>query len=366
VAIFSALLSALVRRLGSLIQALFGWSVTALFGKLPRSKEIAVSVTLVLAVVWPLLVVGIFSPRVANWAFAFLPLHEWVSDSILRVVWCALAVLVPGIIGLLTRFAAHKSSLRGGVLRTTLAGYPLTIGYCIAFIITLVTVPLVKISAAARGWSDEHIYVQSRQDGYNQALHAIAEAFVLAGLVPTVEPVPSHMSAATEILKWFAKSALGPILPEKPRRLTAEGVDAYLYPGDLLLRGKPERLGRVRAMLTRVNLERFAYLVSEARAQNLQDELARLWDVLERHRSESAPPIVPQRLGEIYREMNRQPISFENWTLLERQARSLERAAFGGPTLLDSESDQMQSARAKVDAIENAAFEKESLQHGTA
>ncbi len=366
-AIISALLSALVRRIGTLIQALFGWSVTALFGRLPKIKQIAVSVTLLLAVLWPVLVIGVFLPGVAAWALAFLPLHEWFSDTFLRLSWAALAVLVPPCVGLITRYVADQRTLRGGVLRTTLAGYPLTIGYCLALLVTLVTVPLVKLAATAQRWSDDHVYVQSRQGEYNKAIHSVAEAFALAGLVPEMEPIPTHLSLATELLKWFAKSALGPILPERPIRVRAKGVEAYLYPSDLLLRGEAALVGRVRAMLTRTELERFAYLVSEPAAQDIQDELAQLWDALRRHsHPEDARRVIELRLGEIYRAMSRQRISYQDWSLLERQARRLERAAFAGPTLLDRESDDLERAKVAAQKLETESIAKESLRHGIA
>jgi len=367
VAIFSALLSALIRRIGTLVQALFGWSVTALFGRLPKMKQLAVSVTLLLALVWPLLVAGIFFPQVASWALAFLPLHDWLDDTVLRLVWGALALVVPPCVGLITRYVADARSLRGGVLRTTLAGYPVTIGYCLALLITVVTVPLVKLAATARRWSDDHVYVQSRPGEYNKAIHSVAEAFALAGLVPQMEPIPTHLSLATELLKWFARSALGPILPERPQRVHAQGVEAFLYPSDLLLRGEAQLVGRVRAMLTRTELERYAYLVSEPAAQKIQDELARVWDALRRHEHpQDARKVVELRLGEIYREMNRLRIPFDDWALLERQARRLERAAYGGPNLLDRESDDLETTKAAAHKLEAESIAKESLRHGIA
>jgi len=54
-----------------------------------------------------------------------------------------------------------------------------------------------------------------------------------------------------------------------------EGIEVYLYPADLLLRGEPRTLAHVRAAMTRTNLERDAYLVTLPEAQKMQDEIRR-------------------------------------------------------------------------------------------
>ena len=53
-AIFSALLSLLSRKLGSVLQAVFGWAITGLFGRLTSGKQTALSAALVLSIAWPL------------------------------------------------------------------------------------------------------------------------------------------------------------------------------------------------------------------------------------------------------------------------------------------------------------------------
>lgn len=364
-ALISALLSALVRRLGSVIQALFGWSVTALFGRLPRARQLAVSATLILSAVWPLLVVGTVFPAVAAWALAFLPLHKWASDAVLRLVWAALAVVAPLAVGALTRYAAESRSLRGGKLRSVLAGYPLTLGYFLALLITLVTVPIAKVASLAKRWSDDHVYVRPSEGNYGDAVRCVAEAFALAGLLPEKQPIPPRMSLPSRVLNRFAKSSLNPILPDEPQRLVADGVEAYLYPADLMLRGEPRRLSQLRAMLSRTDLERYAYLVESAAAQRIQDELMRLWGVFRMHAfPEQATPRLSQRLLEIYRELNAAEVPYQDWVVMERLLRKFERALAAGPTLLDRELDGLERAQSAAFRVESALRQREeAMQH---
>ena len=52
-AILSAILSLVMRQLSTIVQAIFGWSITALFGKLPATKQTGLSVALALSVASP-------------------------------------------------------------------------------------------------------------------------------------------------------------------------------------------------------------------------------------------------------------------------------------------------------------------------
>ena len=243
VALLSLLLSFIGKKIGSIIQAIFGWSVTALFGRLSSAKQLAVSIALVLSIAWPLFVVGLFLPLVAGWALAFLPIGDWVSPLVLRAIWGILAFLAPLVVGGLTHWAAP--STKGGVLRSLANGYPLALGYFVAFLITAITVPLVKLASILRGWSDEHVYVQARAGRYDAVLHELAEACARAGVMPEIAEVPVHMSLATSALKLLARGTVTPIVAEDLKCVRAKGIELYLYPSDLLLRGTPEKVGLV-------------------------------------------------------------------------------------------------------------------------
>jgi len=101
-----ALLSLLSRKLGDLVCAVFGWSITALYRQLPRAKQTAMSLAVVISIAWPLLVVGVFVPSVAVWGLAFVPLQKWLGTAALRGLWLALAVLGPPVVGCLARWAS--------------------------------------------------------------------------------------------------------------------------------------------------------------------------------------------------------------------------------------------------------------------
>ena len=355
VALLSLLLSFLGKKIGSIIQAIFGWSVTALFGRLPGKKQLAVSVALLVSIAWPLFVIGLFFPAVAGWALAFLPIEKWIGPLAMRIVWGSLAFLAPMLVGGLTHWAAP--STKGGVFRALVNGYPLAIGFFIAFAVTVVTVPLIKIASIFRGWDDHHVYVQPRVGRYDRVVRELAEACARAGLVPEIHEVPTSMALSTKALKLFARGVVNPIVAEQVKCIRADGLEMYLYPADLLLRGKAEKVALVRAMLTRTEVDADAYLVGSEAGQCLQDELGRLIEMIaaheKKHRHVGAK--LGSRLVDIWNEMNQSKLPFEEWVMLESIARRVERRLVrekvGAEAFpLDNEDDELDKIATKANA----------------
>jgi hypothetical protein len=321
----SVLISFIGRKIGSVLQAIFGWSITALFGRLPMRRQAVVTVALVLSLAWPLIVAGVLEPKIASWAVALLPLERWFGERPLRIVWGALALLAPPLVGLCVRYAAPHP--KGSVVRTVLGGYPLTIGFFVSFIVTAITVPLVKLSSIARGWSDTHVYVQPRPGRYRGVVGELAEACARAGLLAEVAPPPKRLMIAANVLRFFARSAVSPIFAEELLTVRAKGLELIVYPSDLLLRGEKTKVARVRAMMQRTEIDADAWLVASERGKALQDELGSLIAVLRAHRKEGvrAGTMATRRLIEIWRAMSRSEIPYDDWVMLDSIARRVER-----------------------------------------
>jgi hypothetical protein len=348
--------SFLARKAGDIAQAIFGWSITALFGKLSRRALILMIGALVLSLLWPLFVAGAIEPPIANWAIAFVPLHAWVGDAVMRTIWIVLAVAAPMGVALLVRAAAPTG--KRSVASTIVRGYPMALGFFVGFLAILVTVPIVKVASIARGWSDEHVYVQPHEGQYDAVMRSLAEACARAGFEPGVSDAPKHMDFATRVMRWFARGAVTPLVPSRMRRITTEGVQMYQYPADLMLRGTPKKVARIRAMLSRTHLDAEAYLVESEAARGVQDELARLNDVLRNRIERGLHPgaILATRLREVFREMMHVDVSYEEWTILEAMARRFERRLITAEVVpygsfpLDDEPDALPEVARRANA----------------
>lgn len=322
------LLSLLARRANDIIQAIFGWSVTALFGRLPRRSQILVTGALVLSLAWPLFVLGVSAPHVAAWAIALVPLHDLIGNGTLRAIWAGLAVFDPLIVGLLVWLAAPLR--RGGVVRAIVSGYLIALGFSIAFVVIVITVPALKIASIIRRWSDEHVYLQPHHGQYDTVVREIAEACERAGIAPSVTDAPGYMVFATTVMRTFAGAAVAPFVSDTLRRITAEGLEIYVYPADLLLRGNAEVVAQVRAMLTRTELDRHAYLVGSHDAQRLQNDLADLAriaaDLADGHPEAAvAGRRLGDRLQQTYRDIMTTHMPYDEWVILDAMARRVER-----------------------------------------
>jgi hypothetical protein len=363
-AILSALLSLVMRELSTIVQAIFGWSITALFGKLPSKKQTGLSVALAFSIVWPLLLLGCFLPGAAAWTIALVPIHKWLGDLALRIIWISLAVLVPIAVGAITRWITPQDKLRGGLAFTLLGGYVLAVAYFAAFVITALTVPIVKVMSAVHKWEDCHVYVQPKEGRYSAVLDALAKACDRVGVRVVREDVPRPMALASTIVQKLAQPFLEPIVAVRPQRLRGKGLEIYLYPADLLLRGDPHTASHVRAAMTRTNLEEDAYLVTEPEAQKLQDEIQKLWSTQgeQGKGSERGETKEPESLGsassllqDLSRRLDRAPIPFDEWTTLEAALRRFERSLSAEPDLLAAGSDD-----------ESGAFVRRASTDGTA
>jgi len=99
VAILQAIFALISRSLGSILSALFGWAVVALFGPTSPREKVWLSALVGAAAAWPLLILGVIWPRLAVMALAFVPLPQWIPGWLIRSVWIGLAIIVPFALG---------------------------------------------------------------------------------------------------------------------------------------------------------------------------------------------------------------------------------------------------------------------------
>lgn len=356
-ALVSVLFSFLARKANDIIQAIFGWSITALFGKLQRRAQVLVTIALVASLAWPIFVLGVFAPAVAGWAIAFVPLHKILGATALRIVWLTLAVLTPVLVGILVHIAAPLT--KGGLARSAVNGYPIALGFFAAFLVVAVTVPVTKIAAIARRWSDEHVYVQPHEDCYNTVIECLAEACRRAGDEPTISDAPGHMVLATTIMRALARGAVAPFVSNTLRRVTAEGLQIYLYPADLLLRGKPATVARVRAMFGRTRIDKHAYLVASPESQSVADELSKITKIVEDTPDNGA--LLPTRLRQCYTRLMHLDIAYDEFIALDLVARRVERRLLAaglvapGALPIDQVGDSLSEAAAARRPTESRA-----------
>ncbi|MDP3231510.1 MAG: phage holin family protein [Myxococcales bacterium] len=350
-ALLTALFGMLSRKVTDLLQLVFGWSTAALFGQLGSRQRLFLTLAMVLSLLWPIFVIGAFAPKVAAMVIAFIPVEGLGTSRALRVVWVALAVVSPVVVGLMTRVVS-PAARRVGLLRSMVNGYPLTLGYAAAFVITLLTVPVVKLATLSRRWTEEHLPLRPRDGHYLQTLKVLGDACVMAGVPPVAAPVPFSMLMATKVLTFFSRGAVESFVNAAPLTLKAPGVEVFLYPGDLMIRGEPGVVTKVRSMINRTLIERFAFVVQSDEGQQLQLELGRLWDTIARHDSVTVlGPQLASRLKEIVHDIGEAKLPFVEVARLEQLAGRVERALTRAPSFLEEAGVVNQPSSSKVEKV---------------
>src|SRR4051794_34589230 len=98
-ALLQALLSLVTRSASTILNAIFGWAVVALFGRTSPRKQTLLSGLVGMAAAWPLLCLGIAFPRLAALVLAFVPISQRVPAGVVRWLWLGLALAVPLAVG---------------------------------------------------------------------------------------------------------------------------------------------------------------------------------------------------------------------------------------------------------------------------
>src|SRR5439155_26175430 len=146
--IAQAIIALLVKQLGRLLNAAFGWAAMLLFGKVPEDRQLTLSVISLGSVVWIVAVLGVLSPTVATFLLAFVTLPDWIDRTWIRLGMFAAAALLPLVIGLLSlRLYDPARRPRGvaGTIGAALRGYRTTLALAMALIMLTVFAPLLQL-----------------------------------------------------------------------------------------------------------------------------------------------------------------------------------------------------------------------------
>src|SRR6266849_2131611 len=299
VAILQALISLIARSAGKILNAIFGWAVVALFGQTSPKEQTKLSAVVAAAAAWPLLVLGIAVPRVTLFVVSFVPLSKSVPSLWLRIVWIALALLVPVVVGAVIAARSPPSVLPEPGWKKFLRGFQVTLALAIAFLLMLVVAPGLKIANALTGRIDVRLPVLLMKGAGPELVDALVAALLAYGIeVHPAEP-PWTMTAPAGVLRRLGGRAFSSFVGEETLYRVGEGLQLNLNPNELLLRGKPDRV--LRALVARVH--------------------------------------------EIAREMSRSDVPFDEWQIVYRELLQLDRALRGEPPLLAQEEEMADRKR---------------------
>jgi uncharacterized membrane protein YqjE len=310
--------------------------VRALFGTTSSSEQTKLSVLVAAAVAWPLLVAGIVAPKLAALLLAFVPLPHWVPSWVVRLVWAALALIVPLALGIAVANRAPPGVAHESALRRLLRGFPITIGLAAAFLVMFVSVPVLRFAAMVRRQKSADIPLITDTVGYHQAAALIVKTLNRHGFDFRAGEPGWWVKAPIRILSWFGGAAFSAYAPQQLEHYQSPDLTLSFYPSGLLLRGRGPTLTLAHGLIAEAATLTPGLQTSAAAAQKLEREIHRLWMVhAQAPEAHDNATMLLSRLDEMIKDLSRLEVDFDDWQTLYRQLLQLERQVRGGRQLLE-------------------------------
>jgi hypothetical protein len=342
-AILQAILALLSRSLGKVVTALFGWAVMALFGQTTDRQKTMLSALVAGAVLWPLLVVGIALPRAAAFLVAFVPAHAAIPGGVMRAIWLGLALAIPLVMGVVVAGKAPPGTERESMGMRLLRGFPITVALAAAFLITFVTVPLVRIANLIRRREDVSVPAITDATGYHEVATTLVATLVAHGFPLERATPPRHATLPSRVLLRLGGRAFHHFLPERLEYFRCASLEVTFYPSGLLLRGPRGETARAHALVDERITHTAAVQTTDPRAQELEREIRRVWDLqAENPAARAGSRALVGRLDRIAAEARRLELTYADWEVLYRQLLQLGRALQGEEPLIAKVDRQIQ------------------------
>jgi MFS family permease len=349
-AVIQAVLALITRSLGRITSAIFGWAVVALFGQTDPSERTMLSALVGAAAAWPVLLLGIMAPKVSTFVLGFVPIPDWVPSWTVRLVWIALALVIPFAVGLTLAIrrprgtalsAKPRAAAQEPALKRLLRGFPTTIGIAAAFIVVFVTVPALRVASLVRRRVDLQMPLVTDRDHYQTVAGEIARVLTLHKFAVREAPPGWWMTAPSQILIRLGGPAFRDHIPERLAYFRGEKLEVALYPNGVLLRGSTQDTAWAHGVLAEALTSAPALQTFDPRAQDLERQILRVWSIYrENPPAHEGSETLRGRLEEIAAELGQAPLTYDEWQIVYRQALQLGRALEGDRQLLEQASPE--------------------------
>ncbi|MDQ3492584.1 MAG: hypothetical protein M3452_04920 [Chloroflexota bacterium] len=274
-AIFASIFAAAGRFLGRFLNTALGWATILLFGQVPESRRLLLSLITLGSMAWVAVLVGVLIPDVGALLVAAVPAPEgfepWIRLGM--VVAAVVLPLVIGIGGLLIQdpdgrpagVALVKQVLRGYLYTPVLAGV-------LAFL--FLEAPLRRLRALVKRWETAHVPLIVKPSGYDTVSAALYDALRAAGLDVATRAAPRALTLPAKALAWAGGTGVNGLVPDDLAMMSARDLEILVYPSDVSILGKSETVARARAAIASRLPFTAAYLTAGKEGQRIEDRLA--------------------------------------------------------------------------------------------
>jgi hypothetical protein len=317
-----------------LIEAIFGWSVDALFGHTRPSERTVLSTVVGAAAAWPFLLLGIPFPKVAAFVLLLVPIPSWVSSGVVRVVWIVVAIAIPVVVGIVLARRGREDTGRRSPARRLLQGLPVTVALGAAFFVALVTSPVRRVIALCRGWKDEHLPLLIESRNYRSIAARIRQILARGGLPLDRARAPWLLVGPSHILRAVGGEMFAARIPRRLPFFRSEDLEVAVHATGVTLQGEPAQAGRAHALLSEQATFLPALQTTDPAAQELEKQLKQVWAASGEDAKEGSPACAAE-VEKISASLARTFLDYEQWQILYREVLQMSRAVAGKHQLLE-------------------------------
>lgn len=315
--LLQGLLAWLIHSLGRVVNSAFSWATLLLFGKVPRQRQILLSIISLLSVLWIAAAVGIVFPQAGTFLLAMVPLPSWVHANWIRAVMAALSVIMPFTNGLLSSFLAERPACKSGTaacLSAALDGWRLTLALSLTLLLMILIAPITKASELIKGWRARHVLVIIEPQDYPAVvseLKRLLQAMNIANEEKRLNPI---IQAPILLLAWLSGKTLSNLVAANLTKLTYAQGELEIRPSDLIVRGPARRINEVVALLIANYGFGSAYLTWSKEGNQCEDGMRDLWKLAQEDRLPHS--VALGRADALFTEMQLADLDIDEWQTL--------------------------------------------------
>ncbi len=274
-AIFAMLFGAIGKQAGRVLTTALGWASTLLFGRVPRQKQLLLSLITLGSLAWAVMLLGIILPTVGTFLLTALPLPGFIQQNWVRLAMLISALVMPLFIGFGGLYMLDAGSRPSGreAAKQVLRGYP--IAFLLAF--TLIFLAIVGVvrkgRTLRRHWTDAHIPIVVHKGGYATMVDDLEKALRESGLTVDRRPATAILAVPARLVGRVAGGGVRALVPDELTMLYSPVLEVELYPSDIAISGQKSAVARARAAIASRLTSTSAYLTTSKEAQAVEDRL---------------------------------------------------------------------------------------------
>ena len=329
-AILAMLFAAIGKQAGRLLTTALGWASTLLFGRVPRQKQLLLTLITLGSIAWAVMLLGIILPSVGAFLLTALPLPNFIDQNWVRLAMLVAALVTPLLVGVGGLFVVEAAGRPIGLeaARQVLRGYP------IAFLLAFTIIFLGIVGAARKGrtlarrWTDAHIPIVVHPGGYAIMVDDLEKALSESGFTVERRPAAAILAVPARLVGRVAGGGMRALVPDELTTLYSRALEVELYPSDIAISGQKVAVARARAAIASRLTVTAAYLTTSKEAQAVEDRLGEIVRARGKMHNEGRPAR-PGKLIEQLRAIDTTlatlDVDYGEWEVLYRMCLQIER-----------------------------------------